>query len=80
MDVTAREFELLECVFRHQGHVVSRERLAHDVWTEPPRATPIEQRHRVQVARLRRNVDVDGRERLIHSVRDVGFVLREGEP
>jgi DNA-binding response OmpR family regulator len=80
LDLTAREFELLEYLLRHHGHVVSREMLAHDVWKEPRRATPIDNVIDVQVARLRRKVDVDGCARLIHTVRGVGFVLREGEP
>ena len=80
LDLTAREFELLEYLLRHQGHVVSREMLAHDVWKEPRRATPIDNVIDVQVARLRRKVDADEHERLIHTVRGVGFVLREGEP
>ena len=54
--------------------------LAHDVWKEPRRATPIDNVIDVQVARLRRKVDVEGHDRLIHTVRGVGFVLREGEP
>jgi DNA-binding response OmpR family regulator len=80
LDLTAREFDLLEYLLRHQGHVVSREMLAHDVWKEPRRATPIDNVIDVQVARLRKKVDLEGRERLIHTVRGVGFVLREGEP
>jgi two-component system copper resistance phosphate regulon response regulator CusR len=80
LDLTAREFELLEYLLRHQGHVVSREMLAHEVWKEPRRATPIDNVIDVQVARLRRKVDLDGHQRLIHTVRGVGFVLREGEP
>jgi len=80
IDLTVREFELLEYLLRHQGHVVSREMLAHDVWKEPRRATPIDNVIDVQVARLRRKVDLDGQQRLIHTVRGVGFVLREGEP
>ena len=80
LDLTAREFDLLEYLLRHQGHVVSREMLAHEVWKEPRRATPIDNVIDVQVARLRKKVDVEGRERLIHTVRGVGFVLREGEP
>ena len=80
IDLTMREFELLEYLLRHQGHVVSREMLAHDVWKEPRRATPIDNVIDVQVARLRRKVDLDGHERLIHTVRGVGFMLREGEP
>jgi DNA-binding response OmpR family regulator len=42
LDLTVREFELLEYLLRHRGHVVSREMLAHDVWREPRRATPID--------------------------------------
>jgi DNA-binding response OmpR family regulator len=80
LDLTAREFDLLEYLLRHQGHVVSREMLAHDVWKEPRRATPIDNVIDVQVARLRKKVDVAGEERLIHTLRGVGFVLREGEP
>jgi DNA-binding response OmpR family regulator len=80
LELTAREFELLEYLLRHQGHVVSREMLAHEVWKEPRRATPIDNVIDVQVARLRRKVDLDGCQRLIHTVRGVGFVLREGEP
>jgi two-component system copper resistance phosphate regulon response regulator CusR len=79
LDLTAREFELLEYLLRHQGHVVSREMLAHEVWKEPRRATPIDNVIDVQMARLRRKVDRDGDTRLIHTVRGVGFTLREGE-
>jgi len=80
LDLTPREFELVEYLLRHHGHIVSREMLAHDVWKEPRRATPIDNVIDVQMARLRRKIDVEGRERLIHTVRGVGFVLREGEP
>ena len=80
LNLTPREFDLLEYLLRHQGHVVSREMLAHDVWKEPRRATPIDNVIDVQVARLRKKVDVEGEERLIHTLRGVGFVLREGEP
>jgi DNA-binding response OmpR family regulator len=80
LDLTVREFELLEYLLRHRGHVVSREMLAHDVWREPRRATPIDNVIDVQVARLRKKVDAEGHARLIHTVRGVGFVLREGEP
>ena len=80
IDLTAREFELLEYLMRHQGHVVSREMLAHDVWKELRRATPIDNVIDVQMARLRKKIDPEGHERLIHTVRGIGFVLREGEP
>jgi len=80
LDLTVREFDLLEYLLRHQGHLVSREMLAHDVWKEPRRATPIDNVIDVQMTRLRRKVDAAGAPRLIHTVRGVGFVLREDEP
>jgi two-component system copper resistance phosphate regulon response regulator CusR len=80
LELTAREFELLEYLLRHQGHLVSREMLAREVWKEPRRATPLDNVIDVQMTRLRRKVDADGGARLIHTVRGVGFVLREGEP
>lgn len=80
IELTGREFDLLEYLLRHQGHLVSREMLARDVWREPRRATPLDNVIDVQMTRLRRKVDLDGAPRLIHTVRGVGFVLREGEP
>jgi len=80
VDLTGREFDLLEYLLRHQGHLVSREMLARDVWKEPRRATPLDNVIDVQMTRLRRKVDSEGAARLIHTVRGVGFVVREGEP
>jgi two-component system copper resistance phosphate regulon response regulator CusR len=80
IELTGREFDLLEYLLRHQGHLVSREMLARDVWQEPRRATPLDNVIDVQMTRLRRKVDLEGAPRLIHTVRGVGFVLREGEP
>ena len=80
LELTAREFELLEYLLRHQGHLVSREMLAREVWKEPRRATPLDNVIDVQITRLRKKVDGDRSLRLIHTVRGVGFVLREGEP
>ena len=80
LELTAREFELLEYLLRHQGHLVSREMLAREVWKEPRRATPLDNLIDVQITRLRKKVDGDGSARLIHTVRGVGFVLREAEP
>jgi DNA-binding response OmpR family regulator len=80
LDLTVREFELLEYLLRHQGHLVSREMLARDVWKEPRRATPLDNVIDVQMTRLRKKVDSEGAERLIHTVRGVGFVVQQGEP
>ncbi len=80
LDLTEREFELLEHLLRHQGHVVSREMLARDVWREGCRATPLDNLIDVYTARLRKKVDQDFPLKLIHTVRGVGFVLQEVEP
>jgi len=78
--LTAREFELLEYLVRHQSSIVSREMLARDVWKEPARGTPLDNVIDVHMAHLRRKVDQDFPVRLIHTVRGVGFILQEGEP
>ena len=67
-------------MLRHQGHLVSREMLAREVWKELRRATPLDNVIDVQMARLRKKVDPEGGPRLIHTVRGVGFVLKDGEP
>jgi DNA-binding response OmpR family regulator len=80
VELTVREFELLEYLLRHHGQVVPREALARDVWKETARTTPLDNVIDVHIARLRRKVDADQRVKLIHTVRGVGFLLREGEP
>ncbi|MGH9663605.1 MAG: winged helix-turn-helix domain-containing protein, partial [Bryobacteraceae bacterium] len=77
LDLTAREFDLLEYLLLHQGRVVSREMLARDIWKETGRHTPIDNVIDVHVARLRRKVDERFDRKLVHTVRGVGFVLRE---
>ena len=79
VDLTLRELELLECLMRHAGQVVSRETLAHDVWYETARSTTLDNVMDVHIARLRRKIDLDQPVRLIHTVRGVGFIMREGE-
>ncbi len=77
LDLTPREFDLLEYFLRHQGRVVSRDMLARDIWKEPARFTPLDNVIDVHVARLRRKVDDQFEKKLLHTVRGVGFVLRE---
>ena len=79
MELTGREFELLEYLLRRAGQVVSRDMLMRDVWKEPSRSTPLDNVIDVHIARLRRKVDVDCASKLIHTIRGVGFTLREGE-
>jgi len=78
--VTPREFELLAYLLRHHGQTVTRQMLAKDVWREPHRATPLDNVIDVHVAHLRRKIDEGRRVKLIHTVRGVGFVLREESP
>ena len=77
LDLTAREFELLEYLARNHGRVVSREMLARDVWKETGRATPLDNVIDVHIARLRRKVDEGAEPKLIHTVRGVGFMIGE---
>ena len=53
LDLTPREFDLLEYLVRNQGHVVSREMMTRDVWREVARHTPLDNVIDVHVARLR---------------------------
>jgi two-component system copper resistance phosphate regulon response regulator CusR len=80
VELTTREFELLEYLLRHQGQVVLRDTLAREVWKETTRGTPLNNVIDVHIARLRRKVDLDQAIKLIHTIRGVGFMLREGEP
>jgi DNA-binding response OmpR family regulator len=78
LDLTSREFELLEYLLRHQNQIVSREMLVREVWKETSRATPLDNVIDVHIARLRKKVDQDFAAKLIHTVRGVGFILQEG--
>jgi two-component system, OmpR family, copper resistance phosphate regulon response regulator CusR len=80
LQLTAREFDLLEYLLRQQGRVVSREMLARDVWQETSRYTPLDNVIDVHVAHLRRKLDEPFKKKLLHTVRGVGFVLREEAP
>src|SRR5499425_1716534 len=80
IELTTREFELLEYLLRHQGQVVLRDTLAREVWKETTRGTPLNNVIDVHIARLRRKIDLDQPVKLIHTIRGVGVMLREGEP
>jgi DNA-binding response OmpR family regulator len=79
IELTAREFQLLEYLLRHQGQIVSREMLARDVWKEVARGTPLDNVIDVHITRLRRKIDQGFASRLIHTIRGVGFMVKEGE-
>jgi len=80
LDLTSREFELLCYLMVNVGRVVSREMLARDVWKEADRHTPLDNVIDVHIGRLRRKVDEPFPQSLVHTVRGVGFVIREEAP
>ena len=79
VELTVREFELLEYLLRYEGQVVSRETLARDVWKETARTTPLDNVIDVHIARLRRKIDEGFEGKLLHTVRGVGYCVREDE-
>jgi two-component system, OmpR family, response regulator MprA len=74
IDLTQREFELLEYLMRNERIVVPRQRLLEEVWGYDPFATTntIE----VFVSNLRRKLEAGGEPRLLHTIRGAGYVLR----
>jgi DNA-binding response OmpR family regulator len=74
LGLTRREFELLHLFLRHPGEVIERSRLHEDVWgyTFDPGTNIVD----VFVGYLRRKLEAEGAERVLHTVRGVGFILR----
>jgi two-component system, OmpR family, copper resistance phosphate regulon response regulator CusR len=79
LDLTEREFDLLEYLMLNKGTVVSREMVARDVWKTEVRYTSLDNVIDVHVARIRRKLDDPCKTKLLHTVRGVGFVMRSGE-
>jgi DNA-binding response OmpR family regulator len=75
VELTQREFELLEYLLRHKNATVTRDMLGHDVWKEPGHA--LTNVIDVYVTMLRRKVERPGQTPLIHTLRGVGYSLRE---
>ena len=75
LELTAREFELLEYLMRNRGLVVSRQRLLDEVWDYHPFAET--NTVDVFVSTLRRKLEAGDEPRLLHTVRGAGYVLRE---
>jgi two-component system copper resistance phosphate regulon response regulator CusR len=77
IELTPREFNLLVYLMRNPGQVVTREMLAKEVWSETNRITPLDNVIDVHVAHLRKKLDDGQGIKLLHTVRGVGFVLRQ---
>jgi two-component system, OmpR family, copper resistance phosphate regulon response regulator CusR len=76
IELTTREFDLLQYLLLHSGEVVSRAMIAREVWKEMTRHPSLDNAIDVHMMRLRRKLDDGFSPRLLHTVRGVGFVLR----
>jgi len=76
--LTRTEFALLELLIRHPRQVLPRSRILDDVWGYDFPTT--ENSLEVYVGYLRRKTEADGEPRLIHTVRGVGYALRDTPP
>ena len=75
MELTRREFDLLETLARNAGLVLSRERLLETVWGYDFAVdTNVVD---VFVSQLRRKLEAGGAPRLVHTVRGIGFTLED---
>ena len=74
IDLTTREFNLLECLMRAPGQVFTRTQLHERVWDYhfDPGTNLVD----VYIQRLRRKIDDNEPARLIHTVRGVGYCVR----
>ncbi|MGB5180725.1 MAG: response regulator transcription factor [Xanthobacteraceae bacterium] len=74
IDLVPREYQLLEYMMRHQGHVVTRAMLFREVWNYKfvPESNLVD----VHMGRLRRKIDRPDEAPMIYSIRGQGFVLQ----
>jgi two-component system OmpR family response regulator len=78
VELTAREFSVLEYLMHHAGEVVTRTMLAEHVWGD--HYDSLSNLIEVFVTRLRKKLEAGGAPRLLHTVRGAGYVIREGPP
>jgi len=74
IELTQREFELLEYLMRNERIVISRQRLLDEVWGLEPFS--LTNTIEVFVSNLRRKLEAGGEPRLLHTIRGAGYVLR----
>jgi two-component system response regulator MprA len=75
IELTRTEFALLELLLRNPRQVLTRELIMERIWNYDfgPTSNPLE----VYVSYLRRKTEASGEPRLIHTVRGIGYALRE---
>ncbi len=75
LDLSPKEYALLRFFMKHQGEVLSQERLLEHVWDE--HADPFTNTVRVTIANLRRKLSAAGATDMVETVTGVGYRLRE---
>jgi len=75
LNLTVTEFNLLHLLLRHPRQVLERRQILNDVWGYDFGGD--DNVLEIYVGYLRKKLEVDGRSRLIHTVRGIGYVLRE---
>jgi DNA-binding response OmpR family regulator len=78
IDLTAREFGILELLMRHAGEVVTRTMLADHVWGD--NYDSLSNLIEVFINRLRKKTEATGEPRLLHTMRGAGYVMRDDTP
>src|SRR4051794_18531872 len=74
LELTQREFELLEYLMRNERIVVSRQQLLDEVWGYDPFS--VTNTIEVFISNLRKKLEQDGEPRVLHTIRGAGYVLR----
>jgi len=74
VELTGREYMLLECLMRNQGKVLTRQQLADQVWGAD--YDPLSNVIDVYINYLRNKVDTNPKRKLIHTVRGMGYMLK----
>lgn len=77
VELTRKEYAILEILMRQAGQVVSRSRLAEEVWKTD--SVAVDNLIDVHIRNLRRKVDAPGERSIIQTVRSRGFMLEAGE-
>lgn len=75
IDLTPREFSLLEALARNEGRTLTRQAILERVWDNED---SLENTVNFHVASLRKKVDASHETKLIHTVHGIGYVLRAG--
>jgi two-component system, OmpR family, copper resistance phosphate regulon response regulator CusR len=79
LELPPRQYDLLVCLARARGRPVSRDQIAREVWNATRRMTSLDNLIDVHVSRLREQVDGRRPDRLLHTLRGVGYTLAAGE-